>query len=220
MRLAVRHRIGTLFFASTGASYGGSLPDPMPEETEQWPENLYGATKVAVERMGVYFKSRHNLDFRCLRLPLVLSPFAPKTAVTAYPSHAFSAALRGESFLFPVSPGVGMSTIFLEDVVEGIVQFTLTDRRCLTRHAYNLHAFFVSAEMVAKAIVARVPDFRFSYEPVAAVEELLAAWPNEYMDASARRDWGWNPRFDFDGSVQRMFELLSVERVGQEPSDR
>ena len=210
LRLAAEHRVETLFFASTAASYGRNLEDPLPEESEQWPETMYGASKVAVERLGVYFKAKHGLDFRCLRFPVVISPFAPKTAVTAYPSHAFNAAVHDEPFTFPVSPGVGMSSIFLEDVIEGIVKFTLTDRESLHRHAYNLHAYFVSAAMVAEKIRERIPTFECDYQPVAAVESLLNAWPDVIRDDSARADWGWSPRFDFDKSAARMFELLKA----------
>ncbi len=208
MRLAMEFEVERLFFASTGASYGPGLGDPLPEDAEQWPENLYGATKVAVERLGVYFKIKHGLDFRCLRFPLVVSPFAPKAAVTAYPSHAFKAALAGEPFVFPVSSGVGMSAMFFEDVIDGIVKFTLADRAQVRRHAYNLHAYFVSAEMVAEQILQHVPTFQFSYQPVAAVEALMTAWPDVIADQSARNHWGWDPKFDFARSATRMFELL------------
>lgn len=208
MRLAAKHQVPRLFFASTAATYGPNAGDPLPEDSEQWPETMYGASKVAVERLGVYFKTKHGLDFRCLRFPLVISPFAPTTAVTAYPSHAFGAALRGEPFTFPVSPGVGMSSIFLEDVIEGIVKFTLADGASLSRHAYSLHAYFVSAEMVATRIRAEIPGFEFNYQPVPAVESLMDAWPNVYVDDHARQDWGWDPAFDFERSAVRMFELL------------
>ena len=208
LRLAVKLRIDRFFFASTSASYGGALVDPFPENAEQWPENLYGATKTAVERVGVYFKLRHDLDFRCLRFPLVLSPFAPQAAVTAYPSHAFKAALNGEYFTFPVSPGIGMSTIFLEDVVDGIVKFTLAPRVAIKQHAYNLHSYFVSAQSVADAISRRIHEFRYDFKPIATVEALLEAWPNVIVDSSARRDWGWDPRYDFEKSADRMLELL------------
>ena len=75
MRLAQDHELsGPFVFASTIATYGLDLPDPLPGDTEQWPLGLYGATKVAVERLGWYFKTKHGLDFRCLRFPLVFSP--------------------------------------------------------------------------------------------------------------------------------------------------
>ena len=210
MRLAVKHQVRTFFFPSTAATYGRDLPDPLDEASEQWPGTMYGATKVAVERLGVYFKLKHVLDFRCLRFPLVVSPYAPKTAVTAYPSHAFKAAVANQRFTFPVSPGTGMSSIFIEDVIEGIMRFTHTDAERLGRHAYNLHAYFVSAEMVADTVKRLIPAFQFDYRPDPTVESLLNAWPNVYLDESAREDWGWEPAFDFAKSATRMIELLKA----------
>ena len=209
MKLAIKYDVNKFFFASTIATYGDVDDDPMPEDYAQWPENMYGVTKVAVERLGVYFKARHGLDFRCLRFPLVVSPYAPKTAVTAFPSHALRAAYEGNSFVFPVSQGVGMSTIFLEDVVDSIVQFSAADRSSLTRHVYNLHAYYLSAGMVAAAALERFPEFKYRYEPIDSVERLIANWPDVMSDSSARDDWNWNPRFDLSRSIDRMCELLS-----------
>ena len=209
MKLAIKHNVESFFFASTGATYGPDLEDPLPEGVAQWPQTMYGVTKVAVERLGVYLKVKHGWDFRCLRFPLVISPFAPQTAVTAYPSHAFQAALIGKHFIFPVSPEIGMSSIFLEDVINGIMQFTATERIKVTQHAYNLHAFHFSARAVEEEIRKHVPEFHCDYQPIAEVESLLRRWPNEFHDLNARNDWGWDPQFDFQGSCNRMFELLS-----------
>ena len=52
MELAVEHGVQRFFFPSTSATYGGALPDPLPEDHPQWPDNIYGATKVAVERVA------------------------------------------------------------------------------------------------------------------------------------------------------------------------
>ena len=209
MKLALKHGVNKFFFASTIATYGEVDNDPMPEDYQQWPENMYGVTKVAVERLGVYFKLKHSLDFRCLRFPLVVSPYAPKTAVTAFPSHALRAAYEGEPFVFPVSENVGMSTIFLEDVVDSIVQFTAADSASLSRHVYNLHAYYLSAGMVAKAALKHFPNFDYRYQPIDNVERLIASWPDVMVDNSARHDWGWNPGFDLTRSVDRMCELLA-----------
>jgi len=211
LNLACETGVNRFFFPSSIACYGPVDKLPMPLEHEQWPESLYGATKVAVERLGVYFKLRHGLDFRCLRFPLVVSPYAPAGAVSAFPSHALRAAFNGKPFRFPVAESTGVSTLFLEDVVDSIVDFTATDPARLNRHAYNLHAYYLSAGMVAAAARERFPGFDYSFEPVEAAERLIAAWPDEVDDSDARRDWGWNPAFDFDRSVSRICELLSVE---------
>jgi threonine 3-dehydrogenase len=208
MRLAVSGNVRRFFFASTVATYGDVPETVMPQDFEQWPGNMYGATKVAVERLGVYFKLRHGLDFRCLRYPLVISPFAPKTAVTAFPSHAFMAAARDEVFSFPVSPGVGMSTIFIEDVINSIIDFTFADSTTFTRHAYSLHAYYLSAGMVAEQVLRKYPEFQFGFEAVDVVEKLLDNWPDEIDDSDARRDWGWTPKYSFEQSADKMFDLL------------
>ena len=101
---ALEFESGTFFLPSTGATYGPDLPDPLPETHPQWPANFYGATKVAAERLGVYYAQKHGLDFRALRLPVVISRNAPPAALTAYASHAFVAAAAGRPFEFPVPP--------------------------------------------------------------------------------------------------------------------
>lgn len=209
LKLAAELGVEKVFFASTSASYGVIETEPMPADHEQWPESMYGATKVAVERLGVYFKAKHGLDFRCLRFPLVVSPFAPPTAVTAFPSHALKAAAAGESFVFPVSPGTGMSTIFLTDVVDSIVKFTATDRASITKHAYSLHAYPLTAQMVVDAAIARFGSFEHTFEPDPTVEHLLSSWPDVIEDGEARRDWGWDPTYDFEASVDAMLAMIA-----------
>ena len=203
-----KFEVEKVFFASTAASYGPVDQDPMSLDYAQWPENFYGATKVAVERLGVYFKQKHGMDFRCLRFPLVVSPNAPKTAVSAFPSHAFKAAAAGQPFSFPVSETTGMSTIFLDDVVSSIVDYMAAERHKLTQHVYNLHSYHLSAGIVAKAVKKRFPDFKFDFDPKPAVEHLISSWPDVVDDGSARTDWGWNPKFNFEESADRMYELL------------
>ncbi|MEO1613267.1 MAG: NAD-dependent epimerase/dehydratase family protein [Pseudomonadota bacterium] len=215
LRLAQDHALtGPFVFASTVATYGADLPDPLPGDTEQWPRGIYGATKVAVERLGWYFKGKHGLDFRCLRFPLVYSPFAPPSAMTAYPSHAFRAAAEGRPFTFPVSRHVGMSTLFLEDVVRSICELAKADKTRLTKPAYNLHSFCASAEDVERAIKSRWQGFQCDYAPNAAVEAMLNAGPNEIDDSDARRDWDWAPEYDFQKSAEAMFAHFGVSEGG------
>jgi len=211
LQLSIEHKINRFFFASTNASYGGKVEDPLPETFEQWPENIYGATKVAVERLGVFFKQTHGLDFRVLRFPLVISPFAPPTAVTAFPSHAFRAAVRGESFTFPVDAQCGMSTIFLDDVISSIVDYTHAPREKLSMHAYNLHAYHLTTQMVIDEILKSYPDFKFDYKINNTVQSLIDNWPNVVIDETARNDWGCQPKYDFTRSASKMFEMMGAE---------
>lgn len=208
LNLAKSHGVDMFFFASTFASYGQNIPSPMAEDQEQWPENIYGVTKIAVERLGNYFKVKHGLDFRCLRFPLVISPFAPASAVTAFPSHAFKAAVEGKSFTFPVSADTGVSTLFLLDVINSIMTFTFAKAEQIKQPAYNLHSYFLSAEIVANEIAKHYPQFEYSFEPQGNVEALLRGWPDVMTDKNARKDWGWEPEYNFEQSAQWMFDFF------------
>jgi threonine 3-dehydrogenase len=211
MRLAAERARGPFVFASTIATYGPGVPRNLPEEAPQWPVNVYGVTKIAVERMGGYLKAKQGLDFRCLRFPMVLSPFAPPGAVTAYPSHAFKAATTGEPFTFPVAPSTGMSTMFLDDVIRSLTEITLADSVRLNRTAYNLHGFTFTAEDLAAAIRSRIPDAAFDFRPDPAVDPMIRTWPDTMDDTAARSDWDWVPAYDFTKCVEAMFDLLGLQ---------
>lgn len=207
LRAAADHGVSRFFFPSTIATYAGSLPDPLPEDFPQWPVTIYGVTKVAVERMGAYLWRTAGLDFRAVRLPVVVSPFAPPGAVSAYPSHGFTAARRGEPFVYPAPPGLRVSSIYVIDVIEGILRLVDADPERLSRRVYNLHAFAPSTQDMAGAASRLAPGFRYRFEPRGDVMAMLGGMPSVLVDASARRDWGWNPRFDLAaaaGDVARL----------------
>ncbi|MFW6291993.1 MAG: NAD-dependent epimerase/dehydratase family protein [Spirochaetota bacterium] len=201
---AARHGVGQVFYPSTGATYSGTLPDPLPEDYPQWPANIYGVTKVAVERAGAYFAARRGVDFRSVRLPMVISPYAPTGAVSAYASHAFAAAVRGERFTFPVEPSVGISTIYVADVVDGILRLLDAPESSISRRVYNLHGFAPSAGDIANAIADRVPGFSYEFAPQEINMQVLGPMPTVHEDASARREWGWEPRFGLEQCADDM----------------
>lgn len=209
MRLAADRLSGPFVFASTIASYGPGLPAYLPEDAPQWPTNVYGATKVAVERMGAWLRARHALDFRCIRFPMVLSPFAPPGAVTAYPSHAFKAAAGGDTFVFPVAPDTGMSTMFLDDVTRSLVDLTLAEATSLRRPAYNMHGFHFTAQQLADRLQRVYPSARFRFEPDPSVDATIAGWPDTIDARGAAQDWGWVPEYDFDSCFARMVEITA-----------
>lgn len=208
LQLSKTHSVEIFFFASTFASYGQDIPSPMAEDQPQWPENIYGVTKIAVERLGNYFKAKHGLDFRCLRFPLVISPFAPPSAVTAFPSHAFKAAVEGKTFTFPVKAETGVSTLFLLDVINSIMDITFAQASQIKQPAYNLHSYFLSAQIVADEISKQYPDFKCNYAPQESVQTLLSGWPDVMVDADAREDWGWQPQYNFEQSASWMLEFF------------
>ena len=210
LRTAAERGVSRFFFPSTLATYAGELPDPLPEDHPQWPVTIYGVTKVAVERMGAYLWRTAGLDFRAVRLPVVVSPYAPPGAVSAYVSHAFLAARRREPFVYPAPADLRVTTTYVRDVIDGILQLAEADGGRLSRRVYNLHAFSPSTQDFADAVNRRVDGFRYRFEPHRDVIAMLSTMPSVLVDASARRDWGWNPRFDLDACADDLARLMDV----------
>jgi threonine 3-dehydrogenase len=195
---ALRAGVRTVFFPSSLATYGGTPPGALAEDFPQWPAGLYGVTKVACERLGVYYAERHGLDFRCLRLPVVISRYAPAGAASAYASRAFVEAVAAGQFTFKVRPDTRTAAVYVRDVLGGIVGLLAAPAGKLTRRVYNIAGLSVTPAEVADAITRRLPGVRFRFDPDPPVADLVAGWPAAVDDAAARRDWGWQPRFDLD----------------------
>ena len=213
MQLARELAPGPFVFSSSVATYGPGLPSPLAVDAPQWPETIYGATKVAVERMGHYLRRVHGFDFRCLRFPMVLSPFAPPAALTAYPSHAFRAAIEGRPFTFPVHPETGMSNLFLDDVVEGIVKLTRADGTRLVTPGYNLHGYSLTAAEIAAFLTARMQGFTCDFRPDPTVVGFVGGGPDEMDSTPARSEWDWRPAYDCETSAEALLERLAAEHA-------
>lgn len=209
---SLRAGVKTFFIPSTLATYGGHPPSPMGEDYPQWPAGLYGVSKMACERLGSYYHEKHGLDFRCLRLPIVISRDAPAGAASAYASRAFVEGVLDGSFTFRVNPQTCVSTLYVKDVLRGMVALLQSPSEKLGRRVYNIHGISPTASEIADAITRRIPEARFSFDPDPAVVSLIESWPPVIEDASARRDWNWSPRYDLEALADDFVGELLKEK--------
>ncbi len=210
-----RHGVQTLFFPSSLATYGNPAPDPLPPDHAQWPDGIYGVTKVTCERLGHYYHRAHGLDFRCLRLPMVISRFAPAGAASAYASRAFVEAVSTGRFTFRVNPSTACCTAYVQDVVAGIHRFIAAPASRLSRRVYNIHALAPTARELGEAIIARLSPMDIRFDPDPAVVRLIESWPKHVVDDDARHDWGWAPRYDLDALADHFIAELQREFAGR-----
>ncbi|MDZ4818748.1 MAG: NAD-dependent epimerase/dehydratase family protein [Planctomycetota bacterium] len=199
-------------FASSVATFGSDLPSIVSDDSPQWPDGLYGVTKMAAERLGVYYHRQHGLDFRCLRLPTTISRFAPAGAVSALASHAFLESARNGSFTFRTRPETEMALIYVQDVLRAIVGLSAAQASLLTRRVYNIHGISATCREIADAIVQQLPRAILHFEPDEKIVSLLESWPGRIDDTAAHRDWGWEPNFDLE-RMARHFIHETVSRT-------
>jgi nucleoside-diphosphate-sugar epimerase len=202
------------FYPSSVAAYG--LPDlktktaagKVREDDFLMPTTMYGANKLYCEHLGRYY-GRHfkqlaadrlgKIDFRCIRFPgLISADTVPSGGTSDYAPEMIHAAARGEPYECFVRPDSTIPFMAMPDGVDALLALASAPRERLTRSAYNLTAFNPSAAAIRDVVVASFPDATIEHKVDAKRQGIVDSWPAAVDDSAARRDWGFNPRFDFD----------------------
>ena len=211
LEAARKHDVSRVVFTSTVASYGRMTEDPVPVDAPQWPESLYGATKVAGERLGVYYHHRFGVDFRGLRLVATVAPFGSTGGASGYCSQAYLDAVRKGSYEFYLEPETRAPMIYIEDAVSALMGLHDAPASDLSRRVYTLSGIAPSAAEMAASIRKVLPDTSFTHKPDPVLNAIVASWPDRYDDSASRTDWGWNPRFDLDAITGAVITGIKAE---------
>jgi len=204
----------TFIYPSSIAAYG--LPDletkqragAVKEDQFAHPNTMYGCNKLYCEQLGHYY-ARHykqlsadaiaRVDFRSVRFPGLISAVTlPSGGTSDYAPEMIHAAARGEPYECFVRPDTTIPFMAMPDGVDALLTLAAAPRARLTRSAYNLTAFNPSATEIRDVVVAAFPSARIGFKVDAKRQEIVDSWPAAVDDSAARRDWGFDPRFDFD----------------------
>lgn len=176
-------------FASSIATFGGTLPEVVDDTTAQTPQTSYGAHKVIAEQL-ISDHSRHGvLDGRCLRLPIVV--IRPKAARSVSDSVAaiLREPLNGEDVDCPFKPETVLPIVSVQAVVRGLLKLhDLPGEAIGAFRAFNLPALSVTPAEMAAAVQAypqRKPG-RVNWRADAQMQGIVAGWPARFDSARAR----------------------------------
>lgn len=204
----------TFVYPSSIAAYG--LPDAATRASagkvkeDEWnqPTTMYGCNKLYCEQLGTYY-ARHykqlaadvapRVDFRCVRFPgLISAATLPAGGTSDFAPEMIHAAAEGEAYECFVRPDARIPFMAMPDGVEALLRLAAAPRDRLTRTAYNVSAFNPSAEEIRQVVLQAFPDARLTYDLDAKRQGIIDSWPADVDDSAARRDWGFDPQYDFE----------------------
>ncbi len=200
-----------VIFSSTIATYGEHVSGALNDDSPQWPVSLYGVTKVAGERMGVYYHRQFGVDFRAIRLPIILTSHAAVGAASAYAAAVFEHSVLDGEYDFCVNPATRAPMLYIDDAVQSFLNLHDAPSANLKRRVYNIHGMSPSAEELERTVLARVPDARITYHPDPLKCSIVESWPHQIDDSEARNDWGWLPSWNLDKTADEIIGLLKHE---------
>ena len=203
--------VGKVIFSSTLATYGPNLPRPLTQDAPQWPVSLYGATKVAGERLGVYYHHRFGLDFRGLRFPAIVAPRGARGGASAFVSAVFEQCVDRGRYVFYLEPETRCPVVYIADAVRGLLDLHDASSDRLGHRIYNIAGWSPSARELGALVTARLPEANIAFEPDPMRNAMVNSWPAEIDDRDARRDWGWEVTYDLDRMADEIIETLRDE---------
>jgi threonine 3-dehydrogenase len=184
------------------------------------PITMYGSNKLYCEHLGRYY-TRHykqlaaeapsrRVDFRCVRFPGLISALTvPSGGTSDFAPEMIHAAARGEPYACFVRPDTRIPFMAMPDAIEGLLQLAAVARSCLTQTAYNVTAFNPTAEEICDMVSDAFPRASITWDVDEKRQRIVDSWPADVDDSSARRDWGFAPRYDF----QRAFDEYLIPTI-------
>jgi nucleoside-diphosphate-sugar epimerase len=120
----------------------------------------------------------------------------------------FHYALQGKKYVCYIDKDEPLPMIYIDDAVSATLQLMEANSDTLSvRSSYNLAGISFTPEELAEAIRKYIPSFEVAYKPDFR-QNIAQTWPNSIDDSVARKDWGWQHRFDLDEIVKEMLTNL------------
>jgi nucleoside-diphosphate-sugar epimerase len=169
-------------FASSLAVFGGTLPDPVPDDAPVTPQASYGVQKAITELLIYDMTRRGFIDGRSLRLPTVtVRPGKPNRAASSFASGVIREPLSGIEATCPVAPTTRMWVQSPRAVIANLIIGHEAPASAFT-HTRSVNVPGISVEvgeMVAAlrrvagdAVADRV---KWQFDPV--IDKIVGTWP-------------------------------------------
>jgi len=201
-----------LFIPSSIAAFGPTSPmDHTPQDTIQRPTSIYGVTKVAGELLCDYYFLKWGVDVRGLRYPgLISNVTLPGGGTTDYAVEIYYEAIKHKTYSCFLREDTYLDMMYMPDAIEGSIQLMEADpSKLIHRNAFNISAMSFTPAMITKSIQKYMPDFTITYDIDPVRQGIADSWPNSFDDSAARKEWGWNPKYNLDSMTRDMLDTLS-----------
>lgn len=213
--LEVARKYNMQFFTpSSIGAFGPSTPaDNTPQVTVQRPTTMYGVNKVSGELLCDYYFRRFGVDTRGVRFPGLISHVKePGGGTTDYAVEIYFKAIREGKYTSYINSGTFMDMMFMDDAIDAIIKLMEAPSKNLKdRNAFNVTAMSVDPEMIAASIRKLVPDFELDYDVDPVREGIAQSWPDSIDATEAKKQWGFDPKFDLDAMTKEMLNAIKLK---------
>jgi len=205
--------IKKIFWPSSIAVFGPTSPmENTPQYTVMEPNTVYGITKQAGERWNEYYFNKFGVDVRSLRYPgLIGWKAAPGGGTTDYAVDIFHQAIQHKKYESFLSENTGLPMMYMTDAIRATINLMEAPAvQVKIRSSYNLAGVSFTPKQIAEEIKKHIPDFEISYSPDFR-QAIADSWPSSIDDSYAKKDWGWELKYDLEKMTSIMMKNLKEQ---------
>ncbi|MEP2771293.1 MAG: NAD-dependent epimerase/dehydratase family protein [Fulvivirga sp.] len=211
LEIAKDHKLDKIYWPSSIAVFGPNTPMlNTPQHTIMDPNTVYGISKLAGERWCEYYFEKYGVDVRSLRYPGLIGYKAkPGGGTTDYAVDIFYRALEQQQYECFLSENTYLPMMYIDDAIEATIQLMEADAADVkVRSSYNIAAISFTPKQIAEEIKKQVESFEITYNPDFR-QKIADSWPDSVDDSAARKDWGWQHKFDLEKMTTEILTGLS-----------
>lgn len=181
-------------FTSSIAAFGGPLPETVNDDQPLTPQTSYGTQKAVNELLINDYSRRGHIDGRTLRLPIVLvRPGAPGSSISDRVASIVREPLRGHDMVCPLRPDTLIPVASARTIARALVQvhdlpaaaFGHTRSMNLPSLSVTVSELVHAVETLAQRRAWSRPLGRITWQPDAAMQAIVSAWPQRFASARA-----------------------------------
>jgi nucleoside-diphosphate-sugar epimerase len=213
LNLAKEGKIKKIFWPSSIAVFGPTTPkEDTPQKTVMEPATVYGISKLAGERWCEYYFNKYGVDVRSMRYPGIISwKTSPGGGTTDYAIEIYHKALLDHNYDSFLNKDTKLPMMYMEDAIDATLKIMEAPAESIKiRSSYNLAAISFTPKEIAEEIKKFIPEFDISYHSDFR-QSIADSWPSSIDDSEARKDWGWQHKFDLEKISDSMLKNLQLK---------
>jgi len=216
------HDVKRVVFVSSLAAFGPNTPFPFHNKSYREPASFYGASKAVGEVLGTFYSHAHGIDFRCVRLAVVIGPGRRGRGATVSFSKFVEEVVLGGSGIILVPDYTVLPIIHVDDATDLLLALWSADK--VSERIFMSGGVPIPIQDFVAAVKKQIPEADITYDVDPVAEEVAGTWTllttmlvNQGQETVYREidEIGWNLKID---SVEKLASKF-IEEV-QENKER
>jgi UDP-glucose 4-epimerase len=209
LEVARKYDVGKVVFASSAAVYGNPVKTPIGEDHPLSPTNLYGATKLAAERLLESYHVNYGMDTVILRFGNVYGVGAYTHWDTVIPKFV-KQALSGQALTIYGDGEQGRDFIHVWNAVDAVILALKSEKGLVAGESFNVGVGKATSVNLIADTVSKV--FRAEYGKKVGTVSLPPRSGEPYVPnfcysiAKIREKLGFNPEWSIEKHVKQLIE--------------